>query len=254
MNISLNTTNYNTQYYNNKSSNFGNKTQNNLLYNNNPSFTSLNNVPQKSQFLNPISKAFDKFTDWISKNYTDKLYTSWLAKKLAQKTDKLDSVVDLMSIAGSVVISGMYMFQTLRNPNLDEDRRKTLAINQGLTFAVSTLGSVLIDNSLDKWWEGKTQKYVEKVCENYKIEAIILFGSYAKDNYTADSDYDIYVICPDGAGDAIILSQQGYRALRGIRKKPVDLLVGFESKFNERAEMPTLEQEVKMTGVVLYEQ
>lgn len=24
------------------------------------------------------------------------------------------------------------------------------------------------------------KKYVEKVCENYKIETIILFGSYAK--------------------------------------------------------------------------
>ncbi len=94
----------------------------------------------------------------------------------------------------------------------------------------------------------------QKIVEALSPRKIYLFGSYAKDNYTADSDYDIYVICPDGAGDAIILSQQGYRALRGIRKKPVDLLVGFESKFNERAEMPTLEQEVKMTGVVLYEQ
>ena len=94
----------------------------------------------------------------------------------------------------------------------------------------------------------------QKIVEVLSPRKIYLFGSYAKDTYTADSDYDIYVICPDGAGDAIALSQQGYRALRGIRKKPVDLLVGFESNFKERAELPTLEQEVKRTGVVLYEQ
>jgi hypothetical protein len=42
---------------------------------------------------------------------------------------------------------------------LDEDRRKTLAINQGLTFIMATLGSVTIDKSLDKWWEKQTEKY-----------------------------------------------------------------------------------------------
>ncbi len=82
---------------------------------------------------------------------------------------------------------------------------------------------------------------------------VYLFGSYAKDTYDEESDYDFYVICPDDAGDAVSLSQRGYRALRGLRRKPVDLLVGFESKFKERSLLPTLEQEVSRTGVVLYE-
>lgn len=97
------------------------------------------------------------------------------------------------------------------------------------------------------------KKISQKIVETLSPQKIYLFGSYAKDTNTSDSDYDIYVICPDGAGDAITLSQQGYRALRGFRKTPVDLLIGFESKFKERAEYPTLEQEVKRTGVVLYE-
>ena len=41
------------------------------------------------------------------------------------------------------------------------------------------------------------QKYVEKVCENYKIEAIILFGSYAKGTEQEDSDIDIAIIVKD---------------------------------------------------------
>jgi len=45
------------------------------------------------------------------------------------------------------------------------------------------------------------KKYVEKVCENYKIEAIILFGSYAKGTEHADSDIDIAVITNDFSND-----------------------------------------------------
>lgn len=41
------------------------------------------------------------------------------------------------------------------------------------------------------------QKYVEKVCENYQIEAIILFGSYAKGTWHEDSDIDIAIITDD---------------------------------------------------------
>ncbi len=41
------------------------------------------------------------------------------------------------------------------------------------------------------------QKYVQKVCENYKIKAIILFGSYAKGTEHEDSDIDIAVITDD---------------------------------------------------------
>ena len=45
------------------------------------------------------------------------------------------------------------------------------------------------------------QKYVEKVCENYKIEAIILFGSYAKGTEHEDSDIDIAIITDDFTND-----------------------------------------------------
>lgn len=41
------------------------------------------------------------------------------------------------------------------------------------------------------------KKYVKEVCKNYKIEAIILFGSYAKGTYHVDSDIDIAVITDD---------------------------------------------------------
>ena len=41
------------------------------------------------------------------------------------------------------------------------------------------------------------KKYIEKVSRYYKIEAIILFGSYAKGTENEDSDIDIAIISSD---------------------------------------------------------
>ena len=38
------------------------------------------------------------------------------------------------------------------------------------------------------------KKYIEEVSKKYKIETIILFGSYAKGNNNEDSDIDIAII------------------------------------------------------------
>lgn len=41
------------------------------------------------------------------------------------------------------------------------------------------------------------RKYIEKISKYYKIEAIILFGSYAKGTENEDSDIDIAIISSD---------------------------------------------------------
>ena len=41
------------------------------------------------------------------------------------------------------------------------------------------------------------EKYIEKISQYYKIEGIILFGSYAKGTQNEDSDIDIAVISSD---------------------------------------------------------
>lgn len=41
------------------------------------------------------------------------------------------------------------------------------------------------------------QKYIKKISKHYKIEAIILFGSYAKGMENSNSDIDIAVISSD---------------------------------------------------------
>ncbi len=178
MNVTLNTNRFNTPYgYQTKktpnNNNYYNRT--NYKNNNNVAFTGnklssiFEAIPIKSKFLDPMKRGFDKLTTGIAEHYTVKLYTSKPAQWLAKSAEKLDSVVDHMQVMGSVIISGMYMIQTLRQKNMDEDRKKTLAINQGLTFGVSTLGSYLIDSSLDEIWEGLTQKYAAKQIGDKKL-------------------------------------------------------------------------------------
>lgn len=45
------------------------------------------------------------------------------------------------------------------------------------------------------------QKYVDKILENYNVDAIILFGSYAKSTKHEDSDIDMAVITDDIEND-----------------------------------------------------
>lgn len=80
---------------------------------------------------------------------------------------------------------------------------------------------------------------------------IYLFGSFARGDYTEDSEYDIYVVVPDGAGRVIELEQNAYKSLIGMRRRPVDILVNHESSFKKRSLAPTLEREVLREGVLV---
>ncbi|MCD8220621.1 MAG: nucleotidyltransferase domain-containing protein [Clostridiales bacterium] len=92
----------------------------------------------------------------------------------------------------------------------------------------------------------------DKICSTVFPKQVYLFGSFARGSYTDDSDYDFYVVVPDDAGDKIELSQRAYKSLRGIRKRPVDIVVGYETSFNDRAQNNTLERVVKQEGILLY--
>ena len=83
---------------------------------------------------------------------------------------------------------------------------------------------------------------------------IYLFGSYARNENKADSDYDFYIIVPDGSRNELDLAADAYYSICKIgRKAPVDIIVGRESDFENRKTIPGIEQEVFKTGVLLYE-
>lgn len=55
----------------------------------------------------------------------------------------------------------------------------------------------MVEKTINEEIVNVIRKYVEKISKHYKIEAIILFGSYAKGTYNENSDIDIAIISSD---------------------------------------------------------
>ena len=83
-------------------------------------------------------------------------------------------------------------------------------------------------------------------------QKIYLFGSYAKGTNNEDSDFDFYIVVNDSEKDMVGLAAMAYKSIRHKQSRPVDIIVGTESRFEERKNAPTLENEVMTTGVLIY--
>lgn len=81
---------------------------------------------------------------------------------------------------------------------------------------------------------------------------IYLFGSFANGTDKEDSDFDFYIVVRDNVSDLAGATAQAYRAIRRVKRRPVDIIVGTESRFERRKEMPSVENEVYKKGVLLY--
>lgn len=55
----------------------------------------------------------------------------------------------------------------------------------------------MVEKSINREIMKSIRKYIEKVSQYYKIEAIILFGSYARGTEDNNSDIDIAIISND---------------------------------------------------------
>ncbi len=82
---------------------------------------------------------------------------------------------------------------------------------------------------------------------------IYLFGSFANETYTEESDIDFYIIVQDGVSDLAAETTKAYKAIRRIKQRPVDILIGTKSRFEERKWIPSVENEVYRKGVLLYD-
>ena len=82
---------------------------------------------------------------------------------------------------------------------------------------------------------------------------VYLFGSFADGTNKAESDFDFYVIVADDEQNLLELAQKAYRAMRGKKDRPVDIVVVRQSKFEERKNWKlSLEREIDDKGVLLY--
>jgi predicted nucleotidyltransferase len=81
---------------------------------------------------------------------------------------------------------------------------------------------------------------------------IYLFGSFAKGTEREDSDYDFYVVIPDGGMRAREATWAIRNAISG-QTRGIDMLVGTQSKFSKyKDSISFIEREVAETGMKLY--
>lgn len=134
-----------------------------------PNFTSAMNLVTSA--ANTTAKStgwYDTFTNWIAKNYYAKFYGSKTAKLIVDHTNspKWNNMTTHMSALGSTLISGMYAIRTLQNDKLDPEKRKTLAINDGLTWGISTVCAYFLDSKLGNLCDKATTRFAA----NYMLD------------------------------------------------------------------------------------
>lgn len=122
-----------------------------------------------SNLFAPFLKAYDKFTDGIAKHVTSRFVNSKPIIGLASKFKDSNNLFQHCLTVGSVITSGLYMEKTLTNDKLDKDRKKTLAVNQGLTFIVSTIGAYSLDKYVKGWWSKLTEKFAGHLLNDNKF-------------------------------------------------------------------------------------
>ena len=85
---------------------------------------------------------------------------------------------------------------------------------------------------------------------------IFLFGSFADGTYDDNSDYDFYIVVKD-EDDPWDTRKRARKAIRYIQKRPVDIVVGSNSRFQKygtSSDTLFIEGEVFKKGMLLYDQ
>lgn len=91
------------------------------------------------------------------------------------------------------------------------------------------------------------------ILETVDAEKIYLFGSYAYGTPNKDSDFDIYVVIPDGGKKPLEAARDIYTAVPRNFGMPLDILTAYSSDYQWRKTEPTLVRKIVREGVLLYE-
>ncbi len=97
------------------------------------------------------------------------------------------------------------------------------------------------------------EKLKERFVEHLLPMWIYLFGPYANIMFTNESDLDFYIVVKDDVADISTETARAYNAIRRVKQRPVDIVLGTRSRFEARKEIPSVENEVYRKAVLLYD-
>jgi len=178
-----------------------------------PNFTGAANAPKG---------LYGKFTEWIANNYYKRFYNSKAASYIINHTNspKWNNMTTHMSALGSTLISGMYIVRTLENDKLDPERRKTLAINDFLTWGISTAGAYWLDAKLGSICDKATTRFAANyLLDNPKARQQDILGEWhPKDLREMMKNWADHVK-PESKEGQELLSKLSKEAYKGISFK-----------------------------------
>ena len=112
-----------------------------------------------------------------------------------------------------------------------------------------------LDRIKDRMYVENIQELAKEFVDKVNPLKIVLFGSFAKGSYTDESDYDFYLVIDDER-DVKESMRQARRAAIDVKKRPIDIVVGKNSRFESKRKMDytqMIEGEVERNGILLYE-
>lgn len=129
-----------------------------------------------------LTKASDKASDIVELGLEKVAKSKGLEKFIKKVTDSGKSGLLRQGciIGVSTVLSSFYILQTLTNKNIESKNKKSLAINQGITWFIPTIGAIALDKPILKVFKklgdafekvnqgGKGEKYLKWAQKHYK--------------------------------------------------------------------------------------
>ena len=148
-------------------------------------------VTKKSKFFSSIlqkgTDIFNRTSEFFANKVIPPLFDNKVTNKITNAVKDSDNLFSHFLAVGSLITSGMYIYKTLTmdEDKMDKDRKKTLAVNQFLTFILSTAGAYMLDSSLSDWWSKLTVRYAANQC---KDEKLTLLDEFKKEVEKAKKD------------------------------------------------------------------
>jgi len=121
-------------------------------------------------FFKPVKNIYDEVVEEMAKGIGNLLNTEFAINTLDKSKRKKLLMNHLMTF-GSVILSGFYVIRTLGNKDLEEKKKKTLAINQAAVFGLSTVLCYTLDGLLNKGVSRFTNRF-EVVNAHIKREVL----------------------------------------------------------------------------------